>query len=207
MIDEPRFPEYIRRFLFDMLYPLSPVPGSDTPLINCPALSGGKIRIFHSATSVYYAPSDICGIGGMHRETVRACPSWFKGPQRYDTVFITKDQTVNGFRGLHVARVRLFFDFTHSNILFPCALVEWFVPQDTRPCDLTRMWVVEPEMLRGKRVTSIVHLDTILRGAHLIGKHGNVLVPRRFQFYHSLSSFHSYYVNKYIDHHSHEIAF
>lgn len=143
----------------------------------------------------------------MHRETIRANPSWYGGPSRYDTVFIAKDQAVSGFAGLHVARVRLFFDFTHEGSLHPCALVEWFTPQDLQPCELTRMWVVEPEMVRGKRVTSVVHLDTILRGAHLLAKYGTAILPRHFRFHQTLSSFHSYYVNKFIDYHSHEIAF
>lgn len=205
-IREPHLQEYIQRFLYDVFHPDSVISGGDVPLADCPTFSG-RVSVHHSATSFYYAPSDVCGIGGMHRELIRAAPTWYGGPGRYDTIFITKDQDQDGFRGLHVVRVRLFFSFSYAGVVYPCALVEWFVPQDIRPCGLTGMWVVEPGMARGRRIMSVVHTDTILRGAHLIGVYGDQPLPRQFSFQKTLTAFHSYYVNKYIDHHSHEIAY
>jgi hypothetical protein len=205
-IQQPRLHEYIRRFLYDILNPNSVIPGADISIEQCPVFFG-RVRVYHSATSIYYAPSDISGTGGMHRERIRATPSWYKGAARYDTVFITKDQEQDGFRGLHVGRVFLFFDFHFAGALYPCALVEWFVPCDLHRCELTRMWLVKPDVVRGCRVTSVIHVDTILRGAHLIGAYGNHPLPRGFSFQHTLYAFQSYYVNKFIDHHSHEIAF
>jgi hypothetical protein len=55
-------------------------------------------------------------------------------------------------------------------------------------------------------MTSLVHIDMILRGAHLIGIPGSRLLPRTFTCDDSLDSFQAFYVNKYIDHHAHEIA-
>lgn len=59
----------------------------------------------------------------------------------------------------------------------------------------------------GQRVTSIVHIDTAVRGAHLIPVYGPALISRDIHFSESLRGFHTYYINKYADHHMHEIAF
>jgi len=59
----------------------------------------------------------------------------------------------------------------------------------------------------GRRMTSIIHIDTILRAAHLIGVAGTHFLPCTFSFSDTLDAFHLFYVNKYADHHAHEIAF
>ena len=70
------------------------------------------------------------------------------------------------------------------------------------------MWIVEPQIdLGGERVTSIIHVDSILRGAHLIGVYGDDHLPRDFKFIDTLDAFVAYYVNRFIDHHANEIAF
>jgi hypothetical protein len=70
------------------------------------------------------------------------------------------------------------------------------------------MWRVEPDRgAGGRRMTSIIHVDTILRAAHLIGVAGSDFLPRTLSFSDSLSAFRLFYVNKYADHHAHEIAF
>ena len=60
---------------------------------------------------------------------------------------------------------------------------------------------------RGQRIHAVVSLDTILRPAHLIPVYGDAMVPIDFRFMDCLDAFRAYYVNKYIDHHSHTIAF
>ncbi|KAG6329361.1 hypothetical protein ID866_9728 [Astraeus odoratus] len=50
-------------------------------------------------------------------------------------------------------------------------------------------------------------LDTILREAHLIGVYGDEFLPSSFHYSLSLDMFHTYCVNKYIDHYSHKLAF
>ncbi|KAJ6597451.1 hypothetical protein B0H10DRAFT_1827103 [Mycena sp. CBHHK59/15] len=57
------------------------------------------------------------------------------------------------------------------------------------------------------RLTTIVHLDTLLRGAHLIPVYGSDYIPVGFRYTCSLDAFKSFHVNKYIDHHTNEIAF
>ena len=59
----------------------------------------------------------------------------------------------------------------------------------------------------GQHMTSIIHVDAILHMAHLIGVAGSQFLPRTFSFSDSLDAFRLFYVNKYADHHSHEIAF
>lgn len=203
----PLHSELIRRFLFDQHYPDAPLPGDEVDLNICPTFSG-NIHVFHSAVATFYAPSDRSGIGGMHRQRIRAMPSWRNSHGRYDCMFLEKDPTLPGFRGLHVVQVRLFFSFKHNRKTYPCALIQWFVPIGDHPCEDTGMWMVEPDLdSDGQRVTAIVHLETVVRGAHLLPVYGTTVIPNDLHFSETLHAFRAYYVNKYADHHSHEIAF
>lgn len=58
----------------------------------------------------------------MRRERIRAVKLWRKGPGRYDTIFVNTDPSADG-RRLDIARVRLFFSFSHDGTQYPCALV------------------------------------------------------------------------------------
>ncbi|KAJ7141134.1 hypothetical protein C8R44DRAFT_600946, partial [Mycena epipterygia] len=53
----------------------------------------------------------------------------------------------------------------------------------------------------------IVHLDTLLRGAHLIPVYGSQHIPVGFHYTYSLAAFTAFHVNQYVDHHASEIAF
>ena len=93
-------------------------------------------------------------------------------------------------------------------VIYPCALVEWFKKVGRSPDNETGMWVVKPEEdHHGAWFTSIVHLDTILRGAHLIPVFGKGFLPPNFPHNWSLDLFKAFFVNKYADHHANEIAF
>jgi hypothetical protein len=211
---EPRLPEYIRRFLYDQLYPEADLCGMDVALEVCPKVFLSlPVKVFHSALATYYAPSDLSGIGGMHREWIRATPSWKNGASRYDCVFIDHKPEEDGFAGLYVARVKLFLSFVIEDGSeaagdYSCALVEWFSTYGDLPCEDTGLWTVVPELdVRGRRITSLVHIDTVLRGAHLIGVAGpDELLPKTLTYNHSLDVFRRFYVNKYIDYHAHETA-
>ena len=164
--------------------------------------------MFPSAVATFYAPSDNSGVGGMRRERIRAVSSWYHGPGRYDCVFVGTDPSQDGMRGLHAARVRLLFSFRHKDITYPCALVEWFEVVDNEPDDCTGMWIVEPEFgADATPNTSVIHLDSILRLAHLIPVYGEDPLPADFDPAYSLDAFRSYFVSKYADHNAHEIAF
>ena len=62
------------------------------------------------------------------------------------------------------------------------------------------MWIVQPDP--GDNGLDVIHLDTMLRGAHLIGV-ANGFTPK-IKFTESLDAFKAFYVNKYADYHTHE---
>ncbi len=179
----------------------------DDPIL--PRISG-RVFVFHSATAFFHSPSDLSGVGGMRKEIIRATPSWRKGRARYDCVFIeTADlDREAGFKGLHVARIKLLFSFVHREVRYDCALIHWFELAEDRPDELTGMWMVEPESLDdGTPHLSIVHVDTILRAAHLIPVYDNSVIDKDHRYQTTLDTFHKFFVNKYADHHANEIAF
>ncbi|KAM6491500.1 hypothetical protein JOM56_013069 [Amanita muscaria] len=162
-ITQPQFPLVLRRFLYSILHPDYDNVG---PPVSLPSFNS-PIRVYHSAVARFYAPSDLCGAGGMSRETIRANPRWHK-TQRYDTVFVALDDQP-GMRGMVIARVLLFFSFQFRRRNFECALVNWFVQEHDEPHPDTRMWEVHPELEPdGSRVLNVIHIDTIIRGAHLL---------------------------------------
>ena len=92
--------------------------------------------------------------------------------------------------------------------VYPCALVQWFSTYNDAPCEDTGLWRVEPDYdERGQWMSSMIHIDTILCNAHLIGVAGSDMLPRQFTYHNTLDVFKLFYVNKYANHHSHEIAF
>jgi hypothetical protein len=142
----------------------------------------------------------------MRRERIRSTPSWRGKTARRDCAFVVEDQDSVGMKGLRVVRVRLFFSFEHAGSLYPCALVEWFKKVGRSADADTGMWKVKPEFRGNERDISILHLDTFLRGAHLLPVFGTRSLPVDFHFSYSLDAFRTYFVNKYIDHHAHEIT-
>lgn len=183
--------------------------GMDTNLNECPVLPDNmQVRVYHSASAIYHAPSDLSGIGGMHQEYIRSTPSWHRGPPRHDTVFIERDPDALGFLGLGVAQVRLFFSFSFHSTCYNCALVHWFECYRDSPCPITGMWQVQPDYAANrKQLHTVIHIDSILRAAHLIRIYGLSHIPYHLTPSLSLQAFCSYYVNKYADHQAHEIAF
>jgi hypothetical protein len=199
-IKQPRFLELVRRFLYKQLNPGADNPSDDIPLHQCPVFTG-RIFVYHSAVARFFAPSDLCGAGGMYQERIRSNPNWHGEYVRHDTVFIETGQ--GGMQGMVIGRVRLFFSFTFDRKRHSCALVEWFIPGD-EPDEDTGMWVVRPAFHSGRRKLAIVHLDCIARAAHLLPVFGSSFIPDELHFSDSLDVFRAYFVNNYVDHHSHE---
>lgn len=109
---------------------------------------------------------------------------------------------------MSVVHVLLLFSFRHDGTLYPCAFVELFKKIGRSPDSATGMWKVKPKKDRcGNRVISVLHLDSFLRAAHLIPIYGEEFVSVGFQSSDSLDVFSAFFVNKYADHHAHEIAF
>ena len=174
-----------------------------------PATFTGRVKIYHSAAATFVSPSDPCGVGGARREQIKATPSWFRGPDRYDTVFVNTDDTRKDMQGMEVARVVCFFSLPCTNgVSYPCALVHWFDYVEDEPDELTGMWMVKPSFLDDNtRYLSVVHIDTVVRAAHLIPIFGQELVPSRVNSHNSLDIYRGFYVNHFIDHHAFELVF
>ncbi|KAJ7744450.1 hypothetical protein DFH07DRAFT_869769 [Mycena maculata] len=171
-INQPQLPELLRRFLYDQLNPNAAVPATQIPLDSCPTFAG-RISVFISAVARFYAPSDLCGAGGMYRERIRANPNWHGQYPQYDTVFVVTTSDLPGMRGMVIGRVFLFFSFTFLD-----------------PDDDTGMWVVAPEYERnGRRSLAIVHLDCIAHASHLLPVYGSAFLDEDFHFSYSLDAF------------------
>lgn len=73
------------------------------------------------------------------------------------------------------------------------------------------MWMLEADFLddgETERYYSVISIDTIVRAAHLIPIFGNGFLPKGLTPADSLTTiFRGWYVNKYIDYHSFELAF
>lgn len=221
-VHQPALPELTRRFLYDQLHPLAPPTDSDldedegtdrlrsaaldVPLEACPLISG-RIRVYHSAVATFYAPSDNSGRRGMKRERIRSVPSWRNQGKRRDSALVVVDETKLGLKGMGVVRVQLLFSFTYGAKTYPCALVDWFKNYGRAPDPVTGLWRVVPEYEHGQRVQSVIHLDSLLRGVHPLPAFGSSFMPPHFNREDTLDAFASYYVNKFADHHSHEIIF
>ncbi|KAF8174181.1 hypothetical protein K438DRAFT_2049994 [Mycena galopus ATCC 62051] len=201
----PTFPTLLASFLEDQLY--SDNYSSDGNDVDAFELATTPISVFHSAIATFYAPSDRSGIPGMRRERIRSTPSWRKHGPRRDCAFAVEDQQKPGFRGMSVVHIKLFFSFVHDGVEYPCALVEWFKKVGRSPDISTGMWIVEPEYRGKNHLVTILHLDSLMRGAHLVPVFGSDHIPVGFSYRHSLDAFKAFHVNKYIDYHANEIAF
>ncbi|KAG1830978.1 hypothetical protein DFJ58DRAFT_719599 [Suillus subalutaceus] len=180
----PHLYNLLRRFLFEQVNPDDQRSPFEVPLASCPRFDG-KIQVFNSASSTFYAPSDRSGIGGMCREHIRACPLWRNEAPRYDCVFVNTD----------AARVMCFFSLTFEAVSYPCAVVCWFDKADDRPDEDTGMWILESSTL-----------ILFIAAAHLIPIYGTHTIPQDLKHYDSYDAFKAFYINKFADHHAFEIA-
>ena len=113
-----------------------------------------------------------------------------------------------GMEGLEIAHVCLFFSLTFQGVKYPCALVHWYSHVGQSADSDMGMWSVQPDVMDdGAPLAAIIHLDTIIRAAHLLPVFKEGLVPRDLTFSDTLDRFQLFYVNKFIDHHAFEISF
>ncbi|KIO03188.1 hypothetical protein M404DRAFT_145955, partial [Pisolithus tinctorius Marx 270] len=92
----PAFPNLLQELLSHQLNTL------DAKLW-CLATPTGHIKVFHSASVMFVLPSDPCRIGSTCHEQIQATPSWYGGPECYDTVFVNTDDTHDGMEGMNIA--------------------------------------------------------------------------------------------------------
>ena len=198
-INQPLFPFAFRWFLFNHYHPdLEQVPANIEDL---PSFEG-EIKVYHSVIATYYAPSDLCGAGGLQHEFIRSTPSFY-GHECHDTVFVVLDESKKGMEGMEIGHVHLFFSFQYRRWNFSCALINWFV-HDDKPDHDTGMWTVQMEHDRCGQLTIEVIVNSIAQGAHILPVYSSSQVPNDFSHHNPLDSFNSFFVNHYIDHHAYE---
>ncbi|TBU39994.1 hypothetical protein BD309DRAFT_993389 [Dichomitus squalens] len=187
----PKLREHIRRFLHDDLFPELDA-GDAIPLEQCPYIANHlRIGVYHHAYATFFAPSEMSGLGGMHREVIRCNPLWYGQYARYDTVLVNLESDGSFADGtLIVARVLLFFSFIFEDTKYESAFVEWFLLHTPEPDHLTGMWVIEPEILdSGERAVGVVSIDCIVRVCHLMPVFGTTRMPVTFHFSDTLDAF------------------
>jgi hypothetical protein len=163
-----------------------------------------KIFVFKSAVATFYAPSDVSGITGMRREYIRATSSWRNGAARYDCVFVNTKADADGARRFEIARVFLFFSFSHDDKEYPCAFIQWYSFVGTERDEDTGYWVVEPDILDdGSPHVVIIHIDCIVRAVHLMPVTRTArFVDSSITMHTSLDKFKHFYLNRFVDHHA-----
>ena len=210
-VNQQNLEDLVREFLF---YQANPQETSLPPANSIHWLTAGiaHLSVFHSANAVFCAPNNPSGIAGMYRETIRSTPRWRSGgvvSPRRDCIFLDNGSDEPGVRGADVARVHLFFSFATEERVYPCALVHNFHLTFTDPDPDNGLWVVEPTYDEsGSRHMSVVHVDSIVRAAHLLPVfQGSSTLPPQLTFSQTLDSFRAFYINKYIDYHAFETMF
>ncbi|KAJ3998883.1 hypothetical protein F5050DRAFT_1566185 [Lentinula boryana] len=183
---------------------------ANTPEPNLPYITS-KINVYHSAIAIFFAPSDHSGARGMKQERIRSTPSWH-GAERRDCVLAVIDDNKQGFAGMSAAHVLLFFSFQHEGQVYPCALVHLFNTYGQQRDPLTGLWIVQPafhnqDHQQRSPCLAVIHLDSLLRGVHLIPVYGSQAIPSELKHHQSLDVFKLFYVNKYADYHANEILF
>ncbi|KIK20652.1 hypothetical protein PISMIDRAFT_105422, partial [Pisolithus microcarpus 441] len=71
----PNLLDLVQAFLIRQLYPEDTCDPTEIPYLEYPRYKG-RISIYNSAISMFYALSDPSGIGGMHCEYICAVPTW-----------------------------------------------------------------------------------------------------------------------------------
>ncbi|EPQ59878.1 hypothetical protein GLOTRDRAFT_103769 [Gloeophyllum trabeum ATCC 11539] len=143
-LNKPDLEFLIRRFVFEQLQDAAiPHDSGDINVDDLPSVDD-RVRVYRSASATFFAPSELAGDRGMHRE--------------FDTVLISLDPEQDGMKGMVIGRVLRFLSVRYKR---------------TRPDPVTGMWVVKPEMTARGRSLGIIHIDSIVRAVHLIGVYGD----------------------------------
>ena len=200
-IKQPQFSVALHRFLYFVDSP------SETQIPDCFVQQKfeGKIRVHYSATATFYAPSELCGVGGLLRERIHSTPNFHSAPCR-DTVFVELDGDQLGLLGMVIAHVLLLFSFHYCRKDHSCTLVNWFLHDEDTPDEHTGLWEVRLERdARRQPVVDVIDVNTIVRAAHLLPIYGQSRVPEWFSHFRALDTYQSFFVNHFVDHHVFEL--
>ncbi|KAH8978815.1 hypothetical protein EDB92DRAFT_1937481 [Lactarius akahatsu] len=199
-IKQPTFPTLVQQFLYYQLLSSGSRPNADTS----DSKTLRKVSLYTSASSIFFAPSNPCGIHGLRQEQIRSTWSWRGGLLWHDVVLVNmgdggnKDLPMSGYA---VAQVLLFFSLEHGGDKFPAALVWWYtLSNNSAHRDEATEYNWHKQLLLG-----VVHIDTIFHTVHLLPYFGQEPVQKHFSYTDILDSFANFYVNKFADHHSFEI--
>ncbi|KAH8990067.1 hypothetical protein EDB92DRAFT_1816921 [Lactarius akahatsu] len=131
-IEQPDLPFALQKFIFSIDNPGSAASASIAgPSLGLP-LFQARVQVHHSALATFFAPSDLCGTGGMRQERICSTSSWYGHPC-HDTVFVVLDEDLPGMEGMVIAQVQLFFSFKYKRVDYACAYVNWLVRDDDKP--------------------------------------------------------------------------
>ena len=147
----------------------------------------------------------------MYWEVIQSTPFWPRGNvpgPHQDFIFVNMGNSENmGMKGLLVGHIYLFFRFSYNGINYPCALVHWYSTSNEPDSD-TDLWVVQPEFIHwGMCNMGVIHLDSIVHGAHLLLKFpSDVPVYCEINYTNVLDLYTSFNINKFINHRAFIIA-
>ena len=168
------------------------------------------IRVYHHAHATFYSPSDMSGWEGMHSEIIQCTPCWHKECAHYNTVLL-KLNDVSSIASMVVTRVRLFFTlhlWDNQNTVYLCTLVDHYKILGRQPDHVMSMWKVSLDKVNNNQVLqSVEPLDSIVCAVHLLPVFGTGYIPDHWPYSLTLDSFQQFYINKYADHHSHQIIY
>ena len=198
--------ELIQTYLFGQLFPDNDCNPANVSLLECPGYQG-KISIYSSTSSTFYAPSDLSGTGSMQCKYIHATPTWRQEGPQYDCVFIITNPELEGMHGMDIAHVLCFFSFKTQRNHHCCAVVHWFDHIGDAPDEATGMWMVHPSFACSKQPNiTVIHIDAIFHAAHLIPAYDRNFISPEIGPHNSYDSFHHFYINKFVDHHAFEIV-
>ncbi len=108
---------------------------------------------------------------------------------------------------MEVAHAICFFSFRYLGVTYPCALVHWFSHIFEKPDEDTGMWMVTPDFDRsGNPILAVIHIDCIFCAVDLVPIFGSSFVPDDITHNNSLDYVKGFCVNRFIDHHTFDIA-
>ena len=116
MLELPKFPRLIYKFLMKQLHPDTP----GIPLIQ----NDRKMRVFYSATATFCAPSNPSGVQSIQREQIHTAPSWRNGAPCYYCAFIASGAEDDPLHRFDVCQVFLFLPLS-TRIPLSWLLASW----------------------------------------------------------------------------------
>ncbi|KAG2074568.1 hypothetical protein BDR04DRAFT_1007681 [Suillus decipiens] len=93
--------------------------------MDCPHFNG-KIQVFNSAVLMFFAPSNLSGIGRMKCKYICVSPRWRTRHAHRDCVLVITDPNAHRMCSIDITQVLTFFSFQLRDVYYPCTVVHWF---------------------------------------------------------------------------------